>query len=79
MREEDHAQRCSCLNVVSRAGEPQQGLFNDLEGRFEILFLPHATVALACSSITQLYPDRQFVTRQIWPQAACHAYQHAED
>ena len=50
--------RCSCLNVVSRAGEPQQGLFNNLEGEIEILFLPHATVAIACSSITQLYPDR---------------------
>jgi hypothetical protein len=76
MREEDHAQRCSCLNVVSRAGERQQGLFNDLERGDEILlFPPHATVALACSSITQLYPDNHPADLA----SGSLSYQHVED
>jgi len=47
--EEDHVHHAAArpsLNVVSRAGEAQQGLFNDLGGRDPTTLRPHAPVAL---------------------------------
>jgi len=44
--EDHHAAARPSLNVVSRAGEAQQGLFNDLGGRDPTTLRPHAPVAL---------------------------------